>query len=132
MEKLISILNAGEKPVMAIYLKILASAFMVFAGLHFANLLGLGDIKLEEMTVYWLLANNVFALFFAVTAVGLWTLQPWGIACFFIAVSSQLVLYAGFPEYFSGTGEKQQSFQTIINFHISTLGIFLVIRIKGK
>lgn len=117
---------------MAIYLRILAVAFLGLAGLHFANLLGFGDINLEEMTVYLLLANNVYALFFAVTAVGLWTLRPWGVACFFIAVSSQLVLYSGFPEYFSRIGEEQQSFQKIINFHISTLGIFFVIRIKGK
>lgn len=117
---------------MAIYLKILATAFMVFAGLHFANLLGLGDIKLEKMTVYWVVANNVYALFFAVTAVGLWALRPWGVACFFVAVSSQLILYSGFPEYFTGAGQEQQSFQTIINFHISTLGIFFVLRIKGK
>lgn len=127
-----SILNAGEKPVMGIYLKILAAAFMVFAGRHFTNLLGFGDIKLEEMTVYWLIANNVYALFFAVTAVGLWTLRPWGVACFLIAVSSQLILYVGFPEYFSGLGDQEQSFQSIINFHISTLGIFFLIRIKGR
>jgi uncharacterized membrane protein (DUF2068 family) len=127
-----SILNAGEKPVMAIYLKILAAVFMLLAGFNFANLLGLRGIRLEEMTVYWLLANNVYALFFAVTAVGLWTLKPWGVACFFIAASSQLVLYSGFPEYFSGTGEQQQSFQSIININISMLGLFFVIRIKGK
>ncbi|HIE65462.1 MAG: DUF6163 family protein [Nitrospira sp.] len=127
-----SILNAGEKPVMAIYLKILAVVFLALSGLNFAYLLGFGDISLEKMTVYWFLANNVYALLFAVTAIGLWTLRPWGVACFLMVVSSQLVLYSVFPEYFSGPGEEQQSFRGIINFHISILGIFFVIRIKGK
>jgi len=131
-EKTMSILNAGEKPVMAIYLKILAVAFLALSGFNFASLLGFGDINLEKVTVYWLLANNVYALFFAVTAVGLWTLRPWGMICFFIVVSTQLVLYSIFSEYFSGAGEEPQSFQGIINFHISTLGIFFVLRIKGK
>ncbi|MFQ5588286.1 MAG: hypothetical protein ACE5F7_05540 [Nitrospiria bacterium] len=132
MEKLKSILNARESPVMGIYLKLLAFVLLGFAGLHFANLLGYGDVSLEKMLPAARLAHILYAQFFAITAVGLWKLTSWGVACFLMGAISQIILYWGVPEYFTQVIEGQQAFQGIINIHISLLAIFCLIRIKGK
>lgn len=132
MEKLNSILNAGQTPVMRIYLRILAAAFLGLSGFHFASLLGYGDVSLETMLPAARLAHILYAQFFAITAVGLWKLTPWGVACFLTGVISQIMLYWGVPEYFTQVEEGQQAFQGLINLHISMLAIFCMIRIKGK
>ncbi len=132
MEKIKSILNAGQSHAMAIYLKILAFVLLGFSGLHFANLLGYGDVNLEEMLPAARVAHMVYAQFFPITAVGLWKLRPWGVACFFIGAISQVLLYWGFPEYFTQVEEGRQAFQGIINIHISMMAIFFMIRIKAK
>ncbi len=132
MEKLKSIVNAGQTPVMGYYLRFLALVFMGMSGFHFANLMGYAGSNLETMLPGARMLHIVYAQFFAVTAIGLWKLQPWGVACFFIATISQLVLYWGMPQYFTQIEEGEQAFQGIINIHISTIAVFCIIRIKRK
>ncbi len=132
MNKLISLLKAGDRPWTGIYLRILAFAYLTGVIIRFSNMFGLGDISLEEMTSVSKTADLIFAQFGAIAMVGLWLRKPWGIACFFIFAISQLVLYWGFPELFVDMGSQEAPFQNLINFHLSTLGIFFLLQIKGK
>ncbi len=132
MGKLNAILKAGEKPVMGIYLHVIALVFLAFSAYYFANLLGYGDTPLDKITPVSKIAGIVYAQLFAVSALGLWKRRPWGVACFFIALISQLVLYGGFPEVLTQVKEGEPVFQGIINIHISLLAIFFIIRIKGQ
>lgn len=132
MNKLISILSAGDRPWTGIYLRILAFAYLTGTVIRFSNMFGMGDTPLEEMTSASKTADLIFAQFGAITMVGLWLRRPWGIACFFAVALSQLVLYWGFPELFVNMNAQEAPFQSLINFHLSTLGIFFMLQIKGK
>jgi len=132
MNKLMSILKAGERPWMGVYLRILAFAYLTGVILRFSSMLGFGDISLEDMTSASKAADLVFAQFGAITMVGLWLRKPWGIACFFVVAISHLILYWGFPELFADMDGQEIPFQSLINFHLSTLGIFFILQIKGK
>jgi len=131
MNKLMSILKAGEKPWTGIYLRILAFAYLTGVILRFSSLLGLGGMSLD-VSAAARTADIVFAQFGAITMVGLWLKRPWGIACFFIFALSHLVLYWGFPELLIEMDTQEAPFQGLINFHMSTLGIFFMLQIKGK
>lgn len=132
MEKLKAVLSAGETPWMGIYLRVLALFYLAGSVIHFATLLGYGVLNWEEMTLADKAATFFYGQWGAFTALGLWKRRPWGILLFFIASASQVVLYWGFPELFSSTDEHRQLLQGIINFHISTLAIFFMIRIQGR
>lgn len=132
MEKLKAVLRAGETPWMGIYLRVLAIAYLAGSVVHFASLLGYGVLALEEMTLADKAAAFFYAQWGAFTALGLWKRRPWGILLFFIASISQVMLYWGFPELFSSTDEQRLLLQGMINFHISTLAIFFMIRIQGR
>lgn len=132
MEKLILILRAGERPWTGIYLRILAFAYLTSVILRFASLFGFAGTSPEEATVASNVADIVFAQFGAITMVGLWLRKPWGIACFLVSALSHLILYWGFPELFAEVDSQEAPFQDLINFHMSSLGIFLMLQIKGK
>lgn len=132
MNKLKALLLAGETPWMGIYLRILALTYLGSAGLHFASLLDYGDIPLEKMTGPAKMASLIYAQVFAINAVGLFMRKPWGIFLFFMTAISQLILYAGFPELLTTEDEALKTLQGVINYHISTLAIFFMIRIKGR
>ncbi len=132
MNKLKALLRAGETPWMGIYLRLLGVTYLALSGLHFANLLGYGQIPLEDLTGEAKTASLIYAQLFAFSAVGLWMRRSWGIILFFITAFSQLALYAGFPELVATTDEQLQALQGIINYHISTLAIFIIIRMQGR
>lgn len=132
MNRLIAILKAGESPWMGIYLRVLALTYLGLSGLHFANLLGYGNVPLEEMSNTAKTVSLIYAQVFAFGAIGLWMRKPWGIALFFLTAFSQLLLYAGFPELVATTDGGLQTLQGFMNYHISTLAIFALIRMQGR
>lgn len=131
MDKLRSILNSGEKPWTGIYLRILAFAYLTAVILRFSSLFGLGETNLD-IPVAARTADIVFAQLGAITMVGLWLRKPWGIACFLISAFLHLVLYWGFPELFIDIDAQEAPFQDLINFHLSSIGIFFILQINGK
>lgn len=132
MEKLILILRAGERPWTGIYLRILAFAYLTGVIIRFSSMFGLDGTSPEEASMASYVADIVFAQFGAITMVGLWLRKPWGIASFLIFALSHLVLYWGFPELFIDVDSQEAPFQDLINFHMSSLGIFFMLQIKGK
>ncbi len=87
---------------------------------------------LENMTAGAKTVSLVYGQAFAIVAVGLWTRKPWGVALFFLIAFSQLALYTGFPEIITTTDEGLKTLEGFINYHISTLAIFALIRIQGR
>jgi len=132
MNRLQALLKAGEPPWMGMYLRVLAVVYLAASGLNFANLLGYGVLPLEEITAAGKTSNIIFSQVFAVSAVGLWTRRGWGIILFFLTAISQLVLYWGYPELIATSDEHLQTLQGVINFHISTLAIFVILRMQGR
>ncbi len=132
MNRLIALLKAGETPWGGIYLRVLALTYLGLSGLHFAGLLDYGDVPLEKMTATAKTVSLVYAQVFLFGAVGLWIRKPWGVALFFLTALSQLILYTGFPALVTTTDEGLKTLEGFVNYHISTLAIFVLIRIQGR
>lgn len=117
---------------MGIYLRVLAVLYAAGAVFHFLNLFGAGLVSLEEMTIPLRVSEAVYAQLATVTVFGLWIRRPWGLICFFIFAFSQIILYWGFSGLFALSDRHFQALQGMINIHISTLAIFVMIRMKER
>lgn len=112
---------------MGIYLKIIALFYLYGAIVHYANLLGFGEIAFIKEPLSWQIADISYAILDTITVIGLWLKTPWGIICFCLSAISQLILYIGFPQWFAFNPEQQQLLWSMIIFHIVTLSIFLAL-----
>ena len=116
--------ESRHKSAMGIYLKIIALFYLYGAIVHYANLLGFGEIPFSEEPLSWQIADISYAILDTLTVIGLWLNTPWGIVCFFLSAVSQLILYIGFPQWFAFTPEEQQLLWSMVMFHVVTLLIF--------
>lgn len=118
------IFESRHKPSMGIYLKILALFYLYGAIVHYANLLGFGEMPFTKEPLSWQITDVCYAILDTLTPIGLWLKNRWGIVCFFLGVASQLILYVGFPHWFAFTPEHRQLLWSMIIFHLVTLFIF--------
>ena len=109
---------------MGIYLKILALFYFYGAVVHYANLLGFGELPFLQEPLSWQIADISYAILDTFTVIGLWFKTPWGIIGFFLSAVSQLILYIGFPQWFAFNPEQQQLLWSMVIFHLVTLVIF--------
>ena len=81
-------------------------------------------LKFSEMNDLW----KAWVLFLLVAdiiaAIGLWKNTAWGVWTFLIVASSQIVAYTFFQDHFS-----KQTF--LVGFHILTIGLYLVIKVRS-
>lgn len=117
--------EAAQKPLLKLYLRILALLYAFGACVHFGNLLGFGQVPFAEAPLSWQIGDIVYAVLDTAIVLGLWRRRLWGIICFFIAALSQLVLYISFPDLFAFTDEHYSALQGMVVFHLICLGIFL-------
>ncbi|MEL7038196.1 MAG: hypothetical protein AAFO04_21650 [Cyanobacteria bacterium J06592_8] len=118
------IFESRQKLEMGIYLRVLSLVYLYGAVVHFANLLGFGELSWREMPLSWKLGDIFYGVLDPITAVGLWLKTTWGIAGFLLAAMSQIILYLGFPAWFVFTPEHQQTLWSLVIFHLISLGIF--------
>lgn len=109
---------------MGIYLRILALLYLYGAIVHYANLLGFGEMPFTQEPLSWQIADISYAILDTLTLIGLWLKTRWGIAGFFLSATSQLILYIGFPQWFAFNPEQQQLLWSMVIFHLVTLLIF--------
>ncbi|MDJ0732754.1 MAG: DUF6163 family protein [Nostocaceae cyanobacterium] len=118
------ICETTQKPSINIYLRILALFFLYGAIVHYANLLGFGEMPWVEAPLSWQIGDIVYAILDTVAVIGLWNRTTWGIGFFLLAAISQLILYLGFPHLFAFTPEQKQALWSIVIFHSVTVSIF--------
>jgi len=121
------VFESRHKPNMGIYLKILALFYFYGATVHYANLLGFGEIPFKESPLSWQLADISYGILGTLTFIGLWLKTRWGIIGFFLSAISQLILYLGFPQWFAFNLEQRQLLWSMIIFHLVTLSIFFAL-----
>ncbi|MDY6902530.1 MAG: DUF6163 family protein [Cyanobacteriota bacterium] len=119
-----SLFESRHKSAMGIYLRIIALFYLYGAIVHYANLLGFGEIPFPEEPLSWQIADISYAILATFTVIGLWLKTSWGIVFFFLSAVSQLILYIGFPQWFAFTPEQQQLLWGMVTFHVVTLFIF--------
>lgn len=116
--------ESRHKQSMGIYLKILGLFYLYGAIVHYANLLGFGEMAFIKEPFSWQIADVSYAILDTFTVIGLWLNTRWGMVGFFLSATSQLILYVGFPDWFAFNREQQQLLWSMVIFHLVTLLIF--------
>ncbi|MEO1429873.1 MAG: DUF6163 family protein [Cyanobacteria bacterium J06633_8] len=116
--------ESRHQPAMGIYLKIIALFYLYGAIVHYANLLGFGEMPFSQEPLSWQIADISYAILDTFTVIGLWLKTRWGIVSLFLSAVSQLILYIGFPQWFAFTKEQHQLLWSMRMFHLVTLFIF--------
>lgn len=127
-----SIFESRHKPSMSIYLKILAVFYLYGATVHYANLLGFGEIPFKESPLSWQIGDISYGILDTLTFIGLWLKTRWGIISFLLSAVSQLILYLGFPQWFAFNLEQRQLLWSMVIFHLVTLSIFFSLFFTGR
>lgn len=126
------IVESRHKPNIGIYLKILALFYFYGATVHYANLLGFGEIPFRESPLSWQIGDISYGILGTLTFIGLWLKTRWGIIGFFLSAVSQLILYLVFPKWFAFNAEQQQLLWSMIIFHLVTLSIFFALLLSSR
>ena len=104
------VFDPGSGVFIGYFLRLIAVAYLFGGLVHLGNLLGFGDAM--------------------VVALDAWQRTHWGVACFFLASTSQLVLYLGFPTQFVTTAEDLANIRGLVGFHLVTLAAYATLRLS--
>ena len=109
---------------MQIYLRILSSLYFMGFALHLADLLDL-RLKFSEMSLVWKVWIIYLSIMDLAVSVGLWRQSKIGINLMLLVAFSQIVAYMGFKEIFGNQ-------IILIGFHILTVGLYLILKLREK
>jgi len=113
---------------MKIYLRILAAIYAFAAILHIGSVLGLGRMPFSEMPLSWQLSDIFYGVVDTVAAVGLFRLRPWGVAAFFVAAISEILLFMLVPEWFVIEPQQLTMLRGFVVYHVVAISIYLLLR----
>ncbi len=83
--------------------RVIAGYCLLFGLLYWTRLIGIYDGALwrfDLMPVHWQVPAVVLAVFFPFAAIGLWMLASWGPVIWFICATTEVAMYAVFPDLF--------------------------------
>ena len=86
-----------------IFLRVVAFLCLLSGMFYWVRLIGYypGDFyRFDLMPVPWQVAAASLAVLFPFAAAGLWMLGSWGPVIWFLCAAGEIVMYAGFPEFF--------------------------------
>lgn len=124
--------DAAGRPWMGGFLRVVAVFYIFGGGVHYANLLGFGELTWADVPLSWKIVDLVYAPLDTLVVIGLWLREPWGIVSLFVAMVSQCVVYAGFSELFAMTAEHRNGLQSMLVFHGLTFLIFSALFIARR
>jgi hypothetical protein len=113
---------------MKIFLRILAVIYAFAAVLHIGSILGLGRIPFTEAPLSWQLSDIFYGVIDTVAAVGLWQQKFWGVAAFFVAAISEILLFTLVPEWFVIEPGQLAMLRGFIVYHLVAITIYFVLR----
>ena len=126
------IFDPGTGRILGYFLKVIALLYLFGALVHLGNLAGFNEVNTAEAPFLWLILDVFYFILDVVVVLGLWQRTSWGVACLFLALVSQIILYMGFPQYFSQTPEQAQALRGMVGFHFSTVGIYILLRLINR
>lgn len=112
---------------LGIYLRVLAAFYLIGAAAHGVNILSLGGRTWALTPLHWRVLDVSYLLLDVAAAAGLILRQPWGVALFLLGAGSQIVLYLGFPQFFSETESELRNLRSLVAFHFATIGIYFLL-----
>ena len=93
--------------------------------------MGFAEVKPGDAPLTWLALDFFYLGLDCFVAIGLWRRTFWGVGCLLLAIVSQLILYIGFPYHFAKTLEQEKAIQGMVEMHLLTLAIYLLLKLKN-
>ena len=109
---------------MKIFLRILAIIYAFAAVLHIGSILGLGRMPFADMPLAWQLSDIAYGIIDTVAAIGLWQQKRWGIAAFFLAAGSEILLFTLVPDWFTSDPTELRMLNGFIVYHLIAITMY--------
>ena len=125
-------LDPGSGRLLGYFLRLVAVLYGLSSLVHAGNLVGLGQISPAEAPLLWTALDVVYLGLDVAVAIGLWRRTRWGIACFFAASASQLVLYTAFSSHFAQTAQQADAIRGLVLTHVVALSAYATLRLVDR
>jgi hypothetical protein len=112
---------------MKIFLRVLAVIYALAAILHIGSVLGLGRVPFEEAPLSWRVSDIFYGVLDTIAAIGLFKLRSWGIAAFFVAAISEILLFTLVPEWFVVEPEQLTMLRGFVVYHVIAITIYFIL-----
>ena len=109
---------------MKIFLRVLAIIYAFAAVLHIGSIMGFGRIPFADAPLSWQLSDIAYGIIDTIAAVGLWQQKRWGIAAFFIAAISEILLFTLVPNWFVTEAGQLTMLRGFIAYHLIAIVIY--------
>lgn len=113
---------------MKIFLRILAAIYAFAAVLHIGTILGFGRVPFMEAPLSWQLSDIFYGIVDTIAAVGLFQQKSWGIAAFFIAAISEILLFTLVPDWFVVEPSQLTMLRGFVVYHLVAIATFFGLR----
>jgi len=113
-----------------IFLRILAVIYAFAAILHVGSILGFGRIPFAEAPLSWQLSDIFYGIVDTIAAVGLFLMRPWGVAAFFVAAISEILLFTLIPEWFVVEPQQLTMLRGFAVYHVIAIAIYFFLRYR--
>lgn len=123
-------LSGNQAKNLKIFLRILAVIYAFAAILHIGSILGFGRIPFAEAPLSWQISDVFYGIVDMIAAVGLFLVRPWGIAAFFLAAISEILLFTLVPEWFVLEAQQLTMLRGFIAYHVIALAIYFLLRYR--
>ncbi len=105
--------------------RIIAVYCVMFGTLYWVRLIGVYDGALwrfDLMPVQWQIAATMLAALYPFAGIGLWMLTSWGWVIWLLCAVTEVIMYAGFPQYF---GAKY----SVVALHVAVALLYVAFRV---
>jgi hypothetical protein len=116
---------------MKIFLRILAVIYAFAAVMHIGSILGFGRTPFADAPLSWQLSDIAYGVIDTIAAIGLWQQKFFGIAAFFVAAISEILLFTLVPEWFVVEPEQLTMLRGFVAYHLVAIAIYFVLRRIG-
>ena len=93
-----------------------------------ARILGLGRIPFSEAPLSWQLSDIFYGAIDTIAAVGLFQQKSWGVAAFFVAAISEVLLFTLVPQWFVVEPAQLTMLRGFVAYHLVAISIYFVLR----
>lgn len=102
--------------------------YAIAAILHIGSILGFGRTPFAEAPLSWQLSDIAYGIIDTIAAIGLWQQKSWGIAAFFVAAISEILLFTLVPEWFVVEAEQLTMLRGFVAYHLIAIAIYFGLR----
>lgn len=115
-----------------IFLRILAVIYTFAAIVHIGSIMGFGRIPFSEAPLSWQISDIFYGIVDTIAAAGLFLLRRWGIAAFFAAAISEILLFTFVPDWFVVEPWQLTMLRGFVIYHLAAIAIYLLLRKRER